>query len=223
MTVQALYAGGHHYQFIGDGYAPKGDLLDSEDEPIGITQMPLPVRDCLLAGVLCNDSELAHEDKTWSIVGDPTEGALLVSGRKVGLDRAQLAETHPRLDSIQFESEYQYMATLNQSPKEAGCLIWMKGSVESLLKRSDSVLDSEGGVHPINKDRLQQQADRMASKGLRVLAFAQKPHAEKILRLLRLFFVLISAWLYSLLRLCVPGAMSSNLLGPVGSDLAVFA
>ena len=47
--------------------------------------------------------------------------------------------------------------------------------------------------------------------------------AEKILRLLRLFFVLISAWFYSLLRLCVPGAMSSNLLRPVVSDLAALA
>ena len=47
--------------------------------------------------------------------------------------------------------------------------------------------------------------------------------AEKILRLLRLFFVLISAWFYSLLRLCVPGAMSPNLLRPVVSDLAVLA
>jgi hypothetical protein len=47
--------------------------------------------------------------------------------------------------------------------------------------------------------------------------------AEKILRLLRLFFVLISAWFYSLLQICVPGAMSSNLLGPVARDLAVIA
>lgn len=178
MTVQALYAGGHHYQLTGDGYAPKGVLLDSEDEPIEITQMPLAVRDCLLAGVLCNDSVLAHDDKNWSIVGDPTEGSLLVSGCKVGLDRAQLEATHPRLDSIPFESEYQYMATLNQSPKDGARLIWMKGSVESLLKRSDSVVDSEGGAHPINKERLQQQADRMASKGLRVLAFARKAHAS---------------------------------------------
>jgi Ca2+-transporting ATPase len=178
MTVQALYAGGHHYQLTGDGYVPKGDLLDSEDEPIEIDKMPPAVRDCLLAGVLCNDSELAHENKTWNIVGDPTEGALLVSGRKAGLDRAQLTESQPRLDSIPFESEYQYMATLNQSPKDGARLIWMKGSVESLLKRSVSVIDSEGGVHPINKERLQQQADRMASKGLRVLAFAKKPHAS---------------------------------------------
>jgi cation-transporting P-type ATPase F len=177
MTVQALYAGSHHYQFIGDGYAPKGDLLDSEDEKIEIDQMPPAVRDCLLAGVLCNDSVLTQENKIWSIVGDPTEGALMVSGRKVGMDGTELMESHPRLDSIPFESEYQYMASLNRLPNDAGCLILMKGSVESLLKRCDSVLDSEGGVQPVNKDRLLLQADRMASKGLRVLAFAQKPHA----------------------------------------------
>ena len=178
MTVQALYAGDRRYQLVGDGYTPKGNLLDAEDEVMDITKLPVALRDCLLAGVLCNDSELAQENKTWSIVGDPTEGALLVSGRKVGLDRAQLAETHPRLDSIPFESEYQYMATLNQMPNEAGGVIWMKGSVESLLKRSDTILDSQGRTHPINKEKLQQQADRMASKGLRVLAFAQKPHAS---------------------------------------------
>jgi len=178
MTVQALYAGDQRYQFVGDGYAPKGDLLDAEDEPMEITQLPVAVRDCLLAGVLCNDSELAHENKIWSIVGDPTEGALLVSGRKVGLDRSRLAETHPRLDSIPFESDYQYMATLNQMPNGGGGVIWMKGSVESLLKRSDTFLDSQGRAHPINKERLQHQADRMASKGLRVLAFAQKPQAN---------------------------------------------
>jgi Ca2+-transporting ATPase len=54
----------------------------------------------------------------------------------------------------------------------------MKGSVESLLKRSEALLDSQGHAHPINREKLQQQADRMASKGLRVLAFAQKPHAS---------------------------------------------
>ena len=179
MTVQAIYSGSHHYQLTGDGYTPKGNLLDSEDEPIELSSIPFTVRECLLAGVLCNDSSLAHADNAWSIVGDPTEGALLVSGRKGGLDRARLDTTHPRLDSIPFESEYQYMATLNELPNHGGRMIWLKGSVESVLQRCDSVLGSEGNAIPIDKPKLVLQADRMAAKGLRVLAFARKSHPSE--------------------------------------------
>jgi len=109
MTVQAIYAGENHYLLTGDGYAPNGELRDGEDQPIPPEQMSPPLRQCLLTGVLCNDAGLEHQEDQWNIVGDPTEGALLVSGRKVGFNRADLAQIYPRLDSIPFESDYQYI------------------------------------------------------------------------------------------------------------------
>ena len=172
MTVQAVYAGNHHYTLTGDGYAPQGELRDGEDHPVASGQMPPPLRACLVAGVLCNDSELEQKGDQWRIVGDPTEGALLVSGRKAGLNRADLAKTRPRVDSIPFESDYQYMATLNRGGD--GPMIYMKGSVESVVKRSEHKMTADGATRPMDRDEIFLQAERMASRGLRVLAFACK-------------------------------------------------
>ena len=69
--------------------------------------------ECLIAGALCNDARSASERAPWEVVGDPTEAALLVAARKGGLDPVALARRRPRIDSIPFESEHQYMATLH--------------------------------------------------------------------------------------------------------------
>ena len=68
----------------------------------------------LRAGLLCNDSSLYFEDGAWHISGDPTEAALLVAAIKAGLDRESLEHALPRLDTIPFESEHQFMATLHR-------------------------------------------------------------------------------------------------------------
>ena len=177
MTVQAVLAGDHHYMLTGDGYTPRGELRDGEDRPVEPSEMPPTLQACLLAGVLCNDSELEQKDEQWTIVGDPTEGALLVSGRKAGLIRSDLAKTHPRQDSIPFESDYQYMATLNQV--DDGFVIYMKGSVESVVNRCELAMAEDGTTCPVDRDGAFLQAERMASRGLRVLAFACKPVDQK--------------------------------------------
>ncbi|HEY9889644.1 MAG TPA: HAD-IC family P-type ATPase, partial [Candidatus Obscuribacterales bacterium] len=100
MTVQALYAGEHHYLLTGEGYAPHGELRDGEDRPVDPAAMPPPLKQCLQAGMLCNDAELEHREPHWGVVGDPTEGALLVAARKAGCDRAELHQRYPRLDSL---------------------------------------------------------------------------------------------------------------------------
>lgn len=173
MTVQTLYAGGHHYDVTGVGYAPHGELRDGEDNPVPPDALPLPLRQCLQAGMLCNDSELEHKDHDWSVVGDPTEGALLVAARKAGFNRKELNASYPRIDSIPFESEFQYMSTLHQQDGEGQWLL-MKGSVEAIVARCDTVLMGDGTAQPIDRDHVFLQAERMASRGLRVLAFAGK-------------------------------------------------
>ncbi|WP_347404137.1 cation-transporting P-type ATPase [Nodosilinea sp. P-1105] len=171
MTVQIVYAGEHHYDLTGVGYTPHGELRDGEDNPVPIEAMSPPLRQCLKAGMLCNDSELEHKDNRWGVVGDPTEGALLVAARKAGFDRAELNQSYPRIDSIPFESEFQYMATLHQQDT-AGQWLLMKGSVEAIVARCDRVLTVTGDTDPIDRDHIFLQAERMASRGLRVLAFA---------------------------------------------------
>ncbi|MDY6902590.1 MAG: cation-transporting P-type ATPase [Cyanobacteriota bacterium] len=167
MTVQAIYSGGHHYQVSGSGYSPKGDI----ESPFEDNFLPSVLEECLIAGVLCNDSQLKHKQDNWSVVGDPTEGALITVATKADFNQFELSASKPRLDSIPFESQYQYMATLHDIyPRK----IYVKGSVEALLSRCSEMVNLEGEPIPLEKSQIEKAVQVMTEKGLRVLAFAYK-------------------------------------------------
>ncbi|MEO0933801.1 MAG: HAD-IC family P-type ATPase, partial [Cyanobacteria bacterium J06641_2] len=167
MTVQAIYSGGQHYQVSGSGYSPKGDI----ESPFENNFLPPVLEECLMAGVLCNDSQLKHTQDNWSVVGDPTEGALITAATKAGFNQFELSASMPRLDSIPFESQYQYMATLHDVyPRK----IYVKGSVEALLSRCSGMMNSEGDSISLEKSQIEKAVQVMTEKGLRVLAFAHK-------------------------------------------------
>ena len=180
MTVQAIYAGGKYYTVTGVGYAPQGEILLHE-KPVNWNNSPA-VKECLKAGLLCNDSHLEKKDEQWLVVGDPTEGALIAVANKVLLTRSGLEEEMPRLDAIPFESEFQYMATLHETLSFASDTrhktIYVKGSVEAILSRCQLRLDAEGNLSPVEAETVHQEVDAMANFGLRVLAFAKKSVSE---------------------------------------------
>jgi len=120
--------------------------------------------------VLASDASLVRNGGEWRVEGDPTEGALLVAAWKAGLDERDAAEELPRVDSIPFESERQYMATLNEGP--AGTRrIYIKGAPEVVLERCSP----EGGTDP---EAVLGRVRAMAGEGLRVLALASKEGSE---------------------------------------------
>lgn len=170
MMVQGIYAGDKRYSITGAGYDPDGEIL-LDDHPVDLKTAPA-LHECLQAGLLCNDSQLQEQDGEYGIVGDPTEGALIVAAHKVGLTQQSLAQELPRLDVIPFESQFQYMATLHQT--HADKLIYIKGSTEAILKRCHQMLDAEGNLASLDRDRIEHEADALARQGLRVLAFAKK-------------------------------------------------
>lgn len=170
MTVQEIHAGGQKYYVTGQGYAPEGEI-SLNDSPVDFQQNPI-LLECLRAGILCNDSHLEEKEGNLVVVGDPTEGALIVAANKAGLTQEAIAEELPKRDVIPFESEFQYMATLHETPD--GPTIYVKGSVEALLKRCTQIFDSQGEVIPLDADALHQEVEIMAEQGLRVLAFAKK-------------------------------------------------
>ncbi|WP_017662834.1 cation-transporting P-type ATPase [Baaleninema simplex] len=177
MTVQAIYAGGQHYRVSGGGYSPKGEItrIDNGSEvALDEAELPPALAQCLMAGVLCNDSQLQQTEAGWSVVGDPTEGALITAAEKAELSQAGLAAATPRMDAIPFESEYQYMATLHDARPR---MIYVKGSVEALLRRCNQRLDPRGQEIPLDAAEIEREVDDMAGQGLRVLAFAQKTAA----------------------------------------------
>ena len=176
MTVQELAAGGQHLEVTGNGYDPEGEIQhDAATADLGQNAAALAT---LQAGQYCNEASLHAPDAThaqWRITGDPTEAALLVAARKGGLQPNDIAE---RLDTIPFQSEYQYMATLHRH--ERGNLIYMKGSLESLLPKCDTQLDADGKSLPIDPDAIQKLTESMAARGLRVLVFARKSVATDV-------------------------------------------
>jgi len=170
MTVQKVLAGGVLYDVTGMGYRPEGKVLHAGEE---VTHDPSPALDILFkGGVLCNNSQILEEDgDRWVAEGDPTEAALISAAAKLGLSQQEISQQYPRLDEIPFQSEYQYMASLHKQEEN---VIYLKGSLEAVLRSSDHMMTENGGSEPIDKDMIQSKADQLASEGLRVLAFAYK-------------------------------------------------
>jgi len=151
MTVQHLYGG--------------GELLEIKELwPANGAFSNVALQETVLAGLLCNDARPSSQE---GLVGDPTETALLVAARSVGIDRQEALERHPRRDAIPFESEQQFMATLHGSER-----ILLKGSVEAVLQRCSLQLDAAGRPQPLDRGAIEAAVAAMAARGERVLAFA---------------------------------------------------
>ena len=172
MTVQEIHAGGQLYHVTGSGYEAEGEI-HHEETPIVVGEN-VALIETLGAGLLCNDSCLVRNDEGQTTVqGDPTEAALIVAAQKAGLTEAKMNGRLPRIETIPFESEYQYMATLHGT-REAPKIIYMKGSVEALMERSSHALDEAGKLAPLDEAGELRRAESMAARGLRVLAFARR-------------------------------------------------
>ncbi|MBD2255089.1 cation-translocating P-type ATPase [Nostoc parmelioides] len=176
MTVQVIYAGDEYYTVTGTGYIPGGEIL-LDEQPVDWRSSPV-LAECLQAGLLCNDSHLEQKEGEWQVIGDPTEGALIVVANKVGLTSNNLEAEMPRLDVIPFESEFQYMATLHEGGSGENSAkvrtIYIKGSVEAIVQRCQQMLDAGGNLVSVDAQTLHQEVETMAHQGLRVLAFARK-------------------------------------------------
>jgi len=180
MTVQEIHAGGRLYQVSGSGYEAEG-RIHHEDEVVVVGDNPALI-ETLGAGLLCNDSRLvADESGRIAVEGDPTEAALLVSAHKAGVSVSDFGRHLPRVESIPFESEYQYMATLHGIPNETKT-IYIKGAVEAIVARCCQALARDGACVDIEPAAILAAAEQMAARGLRVLAFARREmpaaHAE---------------------------------------------
>jgi cation-transporting ATPase F len=173
MTVQQIVAGGLRYTVTGSGYDPAGQILRA-GEPVDPSDEPAAPRECLLTGLLCNDSALVEEDNLWKAQGDPTEVALIVAARKGGLVPAALEKQSPRLDGIPFDSQHQYMATLHNQEGVSERQAYVKGAAEVILERCTAALDADGQMVPLDHAQVQRDVEDMALRGLRVLAFAKR-------------------------------------------------
>jgi len=172
MTVQEVHADGKLFDVTGVGYTPQGEFRQGAASVDPLSSVAL--RECLIAGILCNDANLVSAEGGWRVEGDPTEGALITSANKAGLTRDSLLQEKPRIDSIPFESHHMYMATLHQDIENGDNVIYMKGSVESTLARCSNAMKANGETTSLNAEEHHHMAEAMARKGLRILAFAYR-------------------------------------------------
>jgi cation-transporting ATPase F len=172
MTVREIYAGGQHYQVSGSGYEPQGEI-HLEKNPVVVGEN-VALIETLGAGLLCNDSRLVRDAEGRTCVqGDPTEVALIVAANKAGLRSKEMNDRLPRIESIPFESDYQYMATLHGTTREPK-MIYIKGAVEAIIERCSHHLTEAGTRAVLDSSQILHQAEDMAARGLRVLAFARR-------------------------------------------------
>jgi calcium-translocating P-type ATPase len=166
MVVSAITAESA-YEITGEGYASEGEIKQNGQAAATDTVLQLLGR----VSVLCNDSELRREEDIWKVEGDPTEGALYPFAGKVGLQRQVEQTTYPRIDSIPFESEHKFMATLHGAGG-GGKVLFVKGAPEVILEHCDRQQTRDGGHAPINRDHFLRASDKLAGQGERVLALA---------------------------------------------------
>lgn len=158
MTVIKAFTKDKTFEFKGSGYKPEGEIL-SDGEKIEDNEN---LHKLLLCGLLCNGADLYQENNEWKVEGDPTEGSLIVSARKFGIDQEESEYQYKQINELPFSSERQYMATMHE--KNNSCYIFVKGSPEKML------------VFSGNKDNkeLLDQYSKMTESGLRVLGFGMK-------------------------------------------------
>jgi Ca2+-transporting ATPase len=176
MTVRAIATARDLVEVSGSGYIPEGEFT-VQGAPLAAQSA---TRECLVetlrAAALANDAALSNSDGRWRVQGDPTEGALIVAGRKLGLVEADLAR-FPRIAEIPFTSERKRHTTVHLDRENPGELrVFVKGACEVLLT-STRHLWEDGKVIVLAEERraeLSRRNDDLAGQALRVLAIATR-------------------------------------------------
>jgi Ca2+-transporting ATPase len=166
MTAREMLLAGRRFTVSGEGYDTDGRIRTTDGSPV-----PGTLDDALVAMALCTDAVLRDGE----VVGDPTEGALVVLAEKGGIDVAALRGERPRVLEIPFDSDYKFMATFHRWTDDRGRDVvrcFVKGAPDVLSGRADRYLGADG-ILPFD-DTARRRYDRasagLAEQGMRVMA-----------------------------------------------------
>jgi magnesium-transporting ATPase (P-type) len=186
MTVRSLWTPWAELEIGGVGYEPRGDFRLRGRNGGGKTRKLSgaereKLETALRVAVLCNNSRLVEEEEgKYRVIGDPTEGALVVLGRKGGLAAEELEKEHPRVFEIPFDSSRKMMTVIcgGGEKRTAYC----KGAPNVVLERCTRILTGEGvrEMRQEDRDRINGVNDRYARSALRVLALAYRDLSAEI-------------------------------------------
>ncbi len=171
MTATTMLAGGDWYKIEGGGYKKSGAIR-------GTAGVPTPDFHGLALGLVLSSDATVADDET--IIGDPTEAALVVLAAKVGVDAEETRRALPRRAEVPFDSEYKFMATFHdRADRIAGELlhqphiVCVKGAPDVVIERCSTALwQGEQVAIAEVRDELLDSNRQLSERGLRVLAFA---------------------------------------------------
>lgn len=175
MTAVRMIALGNTYDVSGLGYEPDGELT-IDGRPLGDDGLA-ELAPVMTAAVLCNDAYLSTEEGRASLVGDPTEGALVVLAGKAGVEARTVRSRFTRVDEAPFDSATKIMITLHRHPDDPDrSVLVAKGAPDIVLEYTSRQMASSG---PVALDygriiQLQETNQRLGSEGLRILALASR-------------------------------------------------
>ena len=175
MTVRKLVLPGKNIEVEGEGYQPIGKFYQTGQE---IQPQIDPDLSLLLKGaVLCNNAELQknNDNEQWEIIGDPTEGALVVTAAKAGYDKEKLEEDYPRVNEFPFDSDRKQMSTIHQT-NGGNHIIFVKGAPDQVISyckyyQKNGIIEEMGESI---RNKVLSQNRELAQEALRVLAIAYR-------------------------------------------------
>ncbi len=173
MTVRSIRIAAGSYSLTGEGYGPEGRVLVDGQPPT--PEQTAALQEIALAIIACNNAHLTQEAGVWSVVGDPTEGALLTAGLKAGADRDRLEREMPRQREFPFDSDRKRSTVIRRTP-EGTLRAFVNGAPGPLLQRC-SRLSTPAGERPMtdtDRERILAETTDMARAALRILGSAHR-------------------------------------------------
>jgi P-type Ca2+ transporter type 2C len=170
-SVELTIPGHNHYSVTGEGYSTVGKLLNDSGNQVDLTSVLMPM-------ALCADATLDGDE----LVGDPTEGALVVLAAKGGIDPDGIRNKYPRLAVLPFDAAYKFMATFHNMNDEQGKPVvrcFVKGAPDVVIGLSSTYWLPSGEVKPLTDEGRQVALDeneRIGEEGERVMVVARRDY-----------------------------------------------
>jgi Ca2+-transporting ATPase len=176
MTVRTVVTASGSVDLTGTGYAPTGEVRQ-DGQPVRDPALLEEIERTLGAADLANNAVLLEQEGRWTIQGDPTEGALVVAARKVGLAAEALHGRFPRIGEVPFSSERKLMTTAHADAEDAErVLVFAKGAPDVLLARctEERVGGGTRALTPVRRAEISRAVERLAASALRTLGVAYR-------------------------------------------------
>ena len=171
MTVRALYVGEKTYEVTGEGYAPDGAINFAGQKADDSHSLMLKELGNLLIG--CNNAHVTQVNSRWTLLGDPTEGAMVAAAAKIGCTRDQVEAAFPKVHEIPFDSDRKLSSVIRRLPN-GKLRAFINGAPDVLLDRCVSILGNDGvtALTAEMRQRITAHVADVSGKAMRVLGSA---------------------------------------------------